>query len=183
MKIAEADILLVAGLRNSGPGHWQRRWLDKISTAQWVEQEKWDKPDREQWVETLARSILMATRPVVLVGHSLGALTIVNTAPRLVDTKVRGALLVCPPDLDEGKDVPKAAKSFKNIPRDPLPFPSLLISTTDDPHCTQERAAEFASCWGSEFHSAGEGGHLNVASGHGPWPEGLMMLTRLMQRI
>ena len=183
MKIAETDILLVPGLGNSTPGHWQRRWLDKMSTAQWVEQKTWDNPKLEPWVETLERAIFMATRPVVLVGHSLGVLTIVNGAQRLTDTKVRGAFLVAPPDVDEHPKALEAIAPFRNIPRAPLPFPSLVITSTDDPYCTQERAAEFASCWGSEFHSAGEGGHLNIDSGHGPWPEGMMMFTRLMQRI
>ncbi len=183
MKIAEADILLVPGLGNSGPDHWQRRWLEKMRTAQWVEQGEWDKPMLEPWVENIEKSILMATRPVVLVGHSLGVIAIVHTAQRLVDTKVRGALLVSPPDLDENEAVPGAALPFANIPRDPLPFPSLLVAGNNDPYCTPERAGDFANAWGSEFHNAGEAGHINTASGHGPWPEGLMMFTRLMQRI
>ena len=45
------------------------------------------------------------------------------------------------------------------------------------------RAADMATAWGSELHFAGEAGHINLASGHGPWPEGLLMFTRLMQRI
>jgi serine hydrolase len=183
MKIAEADILLVPGLGNSGPGHWQRRWLEKMPTAQWVEQEEWDEPLFEPWIETLQRAIQMATRPVVLVGHSLGATVIVHSAQRLKDTKVKGAFLVCPPDLDENTDVQPAALPFANVPRDPLPFPSLLIASQNDVFCSIERAGDLANAWGSEFHDAGEVGHLNLASGHGPWPEGLMMFTRLMQRL
>ncbi len=183
MKIADTDILIVPGLGNSGPGHWQRRWLDKMATAQWVEQDDWDKPRKEDWVESLTRAIMMATRPVVLVGHSLGVATIIHTSARLTDTKVRGAFLAAPPDLDENPNAPKAAKDVSNVPRDPLNFPSLLIASENDPVCTLARAADMANCWGSEFHSAGDAGHLNSASGHGPWPEGLMMFTRLMQRL
>jgi predicted alpha/beta hydrolase family esterase len=40
-----------------------------------------------------------------------------------------------------------------------------------------------ATAWGSELHFAGDAGHINTASGHGPWPEGLLMFTRLMQRL
>ena len=98
-------------------------------------------------------------------------------------TKVRGAFLVSAPDLELNPDVPPEARVFAPVPRDPLPFPSMLIASSDDPFCSVERAAEFATCWGSDFHLAGPAGHINVASGHGPWPEGLMMFTRLMQRL
>ena len=96
---------------------------------------------------------------------------------------MRGAFLVAVPDLDENLDVPKAALPFANLPRDPLPFPSLLIGSRNDPYCSFERAGDLANQWGSEFHDGGEIGHINTASGHGPWPEGLMMFTRLMQRL
>ncbi len=183
MKIADTDILLIPGLGNSINGHWQQRWLDKMRTAQCVEQDNWDTPEREKWVSNIQRAIMLATRPVVLVGHSLGVLAIVHAAQEFSDTKVRGAFLVAPPDVDENKAVPKPTLPFANVPNAPLPFPSILVASDNDPYCTLERAGDLANAWGSEFHAAKEAGHINVESGHGPWPEGLMMFTRLMQRI
>jgi predicted alpha/beta hydrolase family esterase len=183
MKISEADILIVPDAGNAGPGHWQHRWAERMNNAQWVEQEQWDKPQFDAWMDSLERTILLATRPVVLVGHSLGAVTIVHMAQKLSDTKVKGAFLVAPLDVDENRKISKKHKAFTNVPRDPLPFPSLMVASSDDDYCTIERAADLASAWGSEFHNAGNAGHINLASGHGPWPEGLMMFTRLMQRI
>jgi len=183
MKIADADILVLPGLGNAGPGHWQRRWGERFSTARFVEQDEWEKPELGRWVYEIERAIMLATRPVVLIAHSLAVPAVVHTAQRLTDTKVRGAFLVSAPDLELNPNVPPATAPFRNVPRDPLPFPSMLIASTSDPFCTVERAAEFASCWGSDFHLAGDAGHINVASGHGPWPEGLMMFTRLMQRL
>ena len=183
MKIAEADILIIPGLGNAAPGHWQRSWQKKMANAQWVEQDEWDTPMLDPWVESIERAIMLATRPVVLVAHSLGVAAVVHTAQRLKGTKVRGAFLVCPPDLDENADVPAEALPFANMPRDPLPFPSLLIASSNDVFCTVERAADLANAWGSDFHLAGEVGHINLDSDHGPWPEGLMMFTRLMQRL
>jgi hypothetical protein len=183
MKLADADILILPGLGNSGPGHWQRRWGERFSTASFVEQADWERPDAAHWVGQIERAIMMATRPVVLVAHSLGVPAAVHAAQRLKDTKVRGGFFVCAPDLELSAAVPAAARAFAPIPRDPLPFPSMLIASNDDPFCSVERAAEFATCWGSDFHLAGDAGHINVASGHGPWPEGLMMFTRLMQRV
>lgn len=183
MKTADADILIVPGLGHSGPGHWQHRWVEKIRNAHFVEQDEWDEPAIDDWVSTLEREIMMATRPVVLVGHSLGVSAIVATSARLADTKVKAAFLVAPPDVDENPDVPGATAPFKDLPRDPLKFPSMLVASANDPYCSVERAAEFASCWGSDFHIAGDAGHINAESGHGPWPEGLLMFTRLMSRI
>jgi predicted alpha/beta hydrolase family esterase len=183
MRIADADILIIPGLGNSSPGHWQRRWGDRFSTARFVEQEEWDHPALAPWVDTIEREIMLSTRPVVLVAHSLAVSAVVHTAARLKDNKVRGAFLVSAPDLELNPNAPAEARPFLGVPRDPLPFPSMLIASTSDPFSTVERAAEFASCWGSDFHLAGDAGHINLASGHGPWPEGLVMFTRLMQRL
>jgi predicted alpha/beta hydrolase family esterase len=183
MRVSEADILIVPGLGNSGPDHWQHRWGMRFSTAQFIEQAEWDEPQLEPWVSTIERAILMATRPVVLIAHSLGVSATVHAAARLTDTKVRGAFLVSAPDLELNAQVPPETRPFAPVPRDPLPFPSMLVASRNDPFCTIERAAEFATCWGSDFHVAGDAGHINTSSGHGPWPEGLLMFTRLMQRL
>lgn len=182
MKLAEVDILVLPGLGNSGPDHWQRRWAGRIGTARIVEQADWEKPRLEDWTGAILRQILLATRPVVLVAHSLGVSAAVHAAQSLKDTKVRGAFLVAPPD-HEGEMIPVEARGFGRVPRDPLPFPSLLVASTNDPLCSVERAVDLATAWGSDLHFANDAGHINVASGHGPWPEGLVMFTRLMQRI
>lgn len=183
MKISDIDILIIPGLGNSGPDHWQSRWIAKMANARRVEQQDWDTPDRKAWVLQLYNDILMATRPVVLVGHSLGVHTIVHTAPMLVDTKVRGAFLVSAPDLDTAtRSYPEIA-SFAPASSDPLPFPSFLIGSANDALCDLSRAEAFALDWGSQFHNAGEAGHINAESGHGPWPEGMLMFARFLQRL
>ena len=183
MKIAEIDILIVPGLDNSGPGHWQSRWVDKMPTARRVEQDDWSSPEATAWTDRLHEAILYATRPVVLVGHSLGVHAIVRVAERLVDTKVKGAFLVTAPDLDAiVADYPQVG-SFRPVPTNPLPFPSFLVASQSDPLCTAERAQHFALDWGSELHLAGDAGHINAESGHGPWPEGMMMFARFLKRL
>lgn len=183
MRISEADILILPGLGDSGPGHWQRRWGERLANARFVEQDEWDEPQLEDWVAAIHREIMMATRPVVIIAHSLAVIALAHTAQRLVDTKVRGAFLVSAPDVELNRAVPSETAPFAPVPRDPLPFPSMLVASASDPYCSLERAAEFAACWGSDFHVAGDAGHINLQSGHGPWPEGLLMFTRLMQRL
>lgn len=182
MRISDADILILPGLGNSGPGHWQRRWAERFSTGRVVEQDEWDNPDVRDWTATIVEAVEAAEKPVVLIAHSLAVSALVHAAARLPKGKVKGAFLVSPPD-HEGTAVPREALSFANVPLDPLPFPSLLVVSSNDALVSPERAADMATAWGSELHFAGEAGHINVASGHGPWPEGLLMFTRLMQRI
>lgn len=182
MRIAEVDIRIVPGLGDSAPEHWQRRWAGRFSTGAVIEQDEWHRPDRERWVQTIVAEVAAAQKPVVLIAHSLGVSALVHAAPYLPEGKVIGALLVSPPD-HESDALPKAARAFDDVPRDPLPFPSLLVASSDDPLVSVDRAADLANAWGSELHIAQNAGHINVASGHGPWPEGLMLFTRLMQRI
>jgi hypothetical protein len=182
MRIADVDILILPGLGNSGPEHWQRRWAERFSTGRVVEQDEWDEPDLRDWTAAIVEAVELAERPVVLVAHSLAVSALVHAAPLFPKGKVLGALLVSPPD-HESDALPAETRSFAEVPRDPLPFPSLLVASNTDPYVTADRAADMAAAWGSELHFAGDAGHINLASGHGPWPEGLLMFTRLMQRL
>ena len=183
MKIADADVLILPGLGGAQAGDWQTRWAERIKNAAIVEQADWHEPDLDDWADTICQAVELAERPVVIVAHSFAILAVAHAAPRLAETKVRVAFLVAPPDVELNTNVPEAAHVFRPIPRDPLPFPSLLVASNNDEYCTIDRAVEFANCWGSDFHQAGDAGRLDLASGHGPWPEGMLMFTRLMQRI
>ncbi|WDQ98928.1 alpha/beta hydrolase [Devosia sp. J2-20] len=182
MKLADCDILILPGLGNVADGHWQLRWAERMGTAAIVEQADWDEPDLDDWVATIDQACRLTARPVVLVAHSLAVIAVAQAGTRLPDN-VRGAFLVAPPDIDLSSAAPEAMHAFRPIQRDPLPFPSMLVTSNNDPLCTVDRAVEFATCWGSDFHQAGDAGHINLDSGHGPWPEGLLMFTRLMQRL
>jgi predicted alpha/beta hydrolase family esterase len=154
-----------------------------MNTARIIEQDDWNAPLLTDWVDRIHQEIMLATRPVVQIGHSLACSAIVHTAQlRLKDTKVRGAFLVSPPDL-ERDDMPEEIHAFRNVPTDPLPFPSMVVGSISDPYGSYERLQGFAADWGSAFQSAGDAGHINVASGHGPWPEGLLMFAELMKRL
>ena len=82
----------------------------------------------------------------------------VEAVPLLPAGVVRGALLVSLPDVEENPDVPAAARAFAPVPRDPLPFPSLLVASRTDPYCAYDRADDFAHAWGSLTVDAGESG-------------------------
>ena len=76
--------------------------------------------------------------------------------------------------MDNGS-APRVPLDFGPIPRDPLPFPSILIASCTDPYCAYDKAEDIAYSWGSAIVDAGILGHVNTESGHGPWPEGCLM--------
>jgi hypothetical protein len=55
------------------------------------------------------------------------------------------------------------------VPRERLPFPSIVAASHDDPLGRFERIAQLARDWGSKLVDLGFVGHLNPASGYGRW--------------
>ncbi len=183
MKIADIDILIIPGLSNSGPDHWQSRWERKIRNARRVEQADWETPMIGDWVGNIVQAVARASRPVILVAHSLGVSATAHAATKLPAGIVAGALLVAAPDLTQSNIWPARHGGFDPVPLGQLPFRSCLVASTNDPYCALERAREFATAWGSAFIEAGEVGHVNSDSGHGPWPEGLMRLGWFLKQL
>jgi uncharacterized protein len=183
MKTSDCDILIVPGYENSGADHWQSRWERQLSTARRIEQESWDAPVKDTWIARIVHEVGRAAKPVVLVGHSLGVVAIAHAAPHLGPGKVKGAFLVGLPDVERPDFVPAIDRSFAPIPRDPLPFPSVLVASRTDPHCDYAKAEDVAYSWGAAIVDAGDAGHINTDSGHGPWPEGLMRFAGFLKRL
>ncbi|MBV2142852.1 alpha/beta hydrolase [Falsochrobactrum sp. TDYN1] len=182
MKVKDADILIIPGYTNSGPDHWQSRWESRLSTARRVQQAEWTKPVKEDWVEQLVRAAIEATKPIVLVAHSLGVATAIHAIPQ-IQHKVAGAFFVTPPDVSNEKIRPKHLMTFGPYPRDPLPFPAITVVSRNDPFSSFEAAEGVVKDWGALLIDAGESGHINAESGHGPWPEGSMVFAQFMAQL
>lgn len=182
MKSRDADILIVPGYKGSGPEHWQTRWERNLPSARRVAMGDWSKPVFEDWQANLIAAVRATQRPVVLVGHSIGASVITRAADKFGD-RVAGAFLVAPPDVENEAIRPRHLLTFGPFRRDPLPFPSVTVASRDDPFCAWDKADEMAASWGSLLIDAGQSGHLNHESGHGPWPEGLMVFAKFLGRL
>jgi predicted alpha/beta hydrolase family esterase len=182
MKTSDAEILFLPGYKGSGPDHWQSRWEAKLSTARRVHLGDWHKPVFEDWRDNLVNAVAQSQKPVILVGHSIGAQIAVQTAD-LLDGKVAGAFLVAPPEVENPSIRPRHLLTFGPARRDPLPYPSVTIASRNDSFCRYEKAEEMAADWGSLLMDAGYSGHINHESGHGPWPEGLMVFAKFLSRI
>ena len=181
MRSSDFDILIVPGLGGSGPDHWQSRWEAKLSTAKRVEQDDWLNPRLESWTARIVSAVTAADRPVLLIAHSLGVTAVVHAAPMMPRGMVRGAFLVAPPA--DSVLIEAAGPGFRPLPREPLPFPSLLVASRNDLYAPYDESEELSYAWGSRLLDAGEAGHINVDSGHGPWPEGLMSLAGFIKQL
>lgn len=176
--IQASDVLLLPGWQNSGPGHWQTLWEQQHGFVR-VEQHDWMRPLRGDWNARLEEVLLAQSAPVVLVAHSLGCALVAAWAAHSRNTgRVRGALLVAPPEL-ERDDLRGMLPGWAPMARQRLPFASVLVASSDDPYGSLAHAQGLAQAWGSRFVDAGPRGHLNAESGLGDWPEGLAWLQSL----
>jgi predicted alpha/beta hydrolase family esterase len=174
-------ILLLPGWLDSGPTHWQSRW-EALHRDQRVQQDDWQWPKRGDWMARLDEVLLESEQPAVLVAHSLGCQLVAAWAAHSAHTaRVRAALLVAVPDT-ERDDMPPNLFNWRPIPRQRMPFASLVVISSDDPYGSPERIAQLASDWGSASFSIGERGHINGDSGLGDWTQGRALLHELLRR-
>jgi hypothetical protein len=191
MKTTDVEILIIPGWSSSSEDHWQSRWERNLRTARRIEQDDWIRPKRDKWTERILLAIAEARLPPVLVAHSLGVAAVVHAAKRIPQGLVAAAFLVAPADVESadkwpitlGETFDLDGSGFAPLPQVPLPFPSTLVASASDPYCTLERAKVLAEAWGSKLVEVGDAGHINTASGHGPWPDGLLYFGGLLRRI
>jgi len=174
-------VLVLPGLGNSGPDHWQSQWENHDPSFTRVLQEDWDTPHCPDWVEQLDRSIGQRQEPVVLAAHSSACALVAHWAGSAQASRlnlVRGALLVAPSDPDN-PNYPLGPTGFDPVPMQALPFPSIVVASSDDRYVEPGRARQYAQSWGSRFVLLHDAGHINASSGFGPWPEGRALLEGL----
>jgi predicted alpha/beta hydrolase family esterase len=172
--------VVVPGLGNSGPQHWQSHWQARRPTSRRVEQADWDRPVLSDWMASLDASVRGAGGRVALAAHSLACALVAHWAAGHDARQVVAALLVSPSDVDSPAHTPDEVRCFAPMPLARLPFPALVVASDDDPYVDPARARAFAAAWGAGFASVGRAGHINAASGFGAWPEGEVLLARLL---
>ncbi|MGE0627739.1 MAG: RBBP9/YdeN family alpha/beta hydrolase [Hyphomicrobiaceae bacterium] len=191
MRTADVDILIVPGWAGSDDDHWQSRWERNLKTARRVAQGDWLEPDRPSWVERIVEEVGRSERPAMLVAHGLGVAAVLHAAQELDPARVAGTFLVGPMDLDaiadwpdeQGRNWRRVAGSFLPMPMAPLPFPARMIASSEDPYCSSERAEALGAAWGAQVSILAKAGHIDTASGHGPWPEGLLTFGQFLQTL
>jgi uncharacterized protein len=173
--------LIIPGLNGSNDGHWQRFWAREDPTSRIVGQDSWTHPREADWLANLETEIEKAG-DVYLVAHSLGCLLAARLAGRPAARNVRAALLVAPCDLNATERLHPGVVEFREMPVEPLPFPSLVVGSLNDPYMPLEQLTMCGRLWRSEIRVLGLAGHINIASGYGRWAGGYALLDGLKGR-
>ncbi|WP_422769750.1 RBBP9/YdeN family alpha/beta hydrolase [Plantactinospora sp. WMMC1484] len=183
-------ILLVPGRGRPKPEHWLRRWADANPHYRWAPYPPAPPFTLAERIAALhdavtgGREVAM-TEPAVLVAHSAGCLSVAAWAADQTGATalVRAALLVTPPYIDprlpSEPDGHPDDGVYGPVPRARLPFRSILVASRTDPYTTFAQFEEYAADWGAELFDAGDAGHIETASGYGPWPAGERLLAIL----
>ncbi len=168
--------LIVPGLDGSPAPHWQHWWAATDPMALMVDLSDPARPLAAVWEVELA-SVILHHPDCVLVGHSLGAVLIARLLVKWPQLRVRAALLVAPAET-AGHD---RIGDFGPIPELPFHVPAKLVASRNDPWMSFGRAARLAGAWNADLVDQGLAGHINVASGFGPWPGGMQHRDDLLR--
>lgn len=188
-------VLIIPGLHDSGPAHWQTWLQTQYKGAVRVVQPHWDRPDLPSWSAQIARTMAKAeagsktATQWVAVAHSFGCLALADhlqrqrSARRAAQSgeaqafsRIETALLVAPAD-------PVKFDLVDRLPTQGLGIPSTLVGSENDPWMPLPRAREWAGHWGSGFLNLGEAGHINAESGFGPWPLARYKVDQMIRHL
>ena len=190
--MSEPTVLFVPGLRDHVDAHWQtllafdlRARGRKVFMVPPMGRVDLDCGARVAAIEREAQAI---DGPLVLVAHSGGCVMVAHWA-RQTKRPVRGALLATPPDFEQ--PMPEGYPSIEAlrdsgwlpVPREPLPFASVVAASRDDPLGRFERIEQLARDWDSRLVDLGQVGHLNPASGFGTWPRAEEFIDELSTHV
>ncbi|WP_158591138.1 RBBP9/YdeN family alpha/beta hydrolase [Kocuria tytonis] len=179
-------IVMSPGYTGSEPGHWQSVLEASRPDVVRVQQRSWEHVDRQEWIAGVQRALdtIPADERIIMVGHSCGSVALAQWAhehPR--DERVAAFVLVTPADVDRPDRRPEIAEQ-RPLPHGPLPYPTHLVTSDDDPFLSPSRAEELAGDWAVDRHTVvSRGGHLATDDGRGRWPWMEDLVDSLVQRV
>ena len=157
-------LLIIPGLADSGPAHWQTWLQSQQPGALRVRQRDWLTPDLDRWAARIASTLeFVGAGPWVAAAHSFGCLALVRHLALNPHSPLVGALLVAPADPDR-------FGIAGLLPIRPLPIPATLVYSETDPWLAASSARRWAARWGSSAVNLGAAGHINAEAGFGPLP-------------
>ena len=142
---ASATLLLVPGLREEAPGHWQAILAGRCPGAVSLPALGRRNIDLAARLAQIEAAVQAIQGPVVVVAHSGGAIATAHWAQR-TRAAIHGALLATPPLFAGplGPGFPELAEFERHgwapIPRAPLPFRCVVAASRNDPLGSYESA-------------------------------------------
>ena len=156
------SVLVLPGLGNSGPQHWQTLWELRHPDWQRVNLGNWDNPACDDWVRALDVAVQACSSPPVLVAHSLACLLVAHWA-HCSTFAPKCVFLVAVPD-PQSASFPITARGFVPVPMAPFAFRSLVVASANDSFGSLAHAKHCAIAWGSSFEiSARQGTSMPTA--------------------
>ena len=174
------DYVIQPGWKGSEPEHWQSHWAQQLKAYR-VENHDWVDPTPAAWLHQLDQTLRQAYKPVIIIAHSLGCVTVAHYLKHHPSEKLAGVFLVAPADV-ERQHAPECLARFAPVPTLHFPCPVTVIASDNDPFCVPQRAQFIAQQWGATLTWLPHAGHINVASGHTEWAEGLALLEQFALR-
>lgn len=170
-------LLIVPGLHDSGPAHWQT-WLQGLYRHSLrVQQRDWQSPDLDRWSARIRSTLERADPgPWIAVAHSFGCLALAHHLATQAGSPIKAALLVAPAEPDR-------FGLAEHLPRHHLPVLSTVVASQTDPWMSAASAQRWASHWGSHWINLGDAGHINAEAGFGPLPLARRWVMAVAQRL
>ena len=168
--------IIVPGVGGSEYDHWQS-WLQRqLMSCTRVEQQNWNLPILDLWVENFVNTVAKINQPLQIVAHSFGCLTTLAALDHHPELKsrVKNLVLVAPANPSRFAKTGFAQQDqnhylayFQQLTID---VPTTLLISENDPWLNFNDATALAKAWNIDAINMGKVGHINVASGFGPFP-------------
>ncbi|WP_374663688.1 RBBP9/YdeN family alpha/beta hydrolase [Acinetobacter sp.] len=169
--------VIVPGVGGSEYHHWQS-WLQRqLMSCSRVQQQNWHQPVLKEWIAQFVKTVAPIQDDIQIVAHSFGCLTTVAALaqhPEL-NQKVKNLILAAPANPARFGDA-GFSRDSQNDYADyfhqlKISVPATMLISENDPWLAFEDAKQLADAWKLYPVNLGSVGHINVASGFGPFPE------------
>lgn len=169
--------VIVPGVGGSEAQHWQSWLQQQLVSSSRVQQKYWDRPVLSEWVSQFVKTVAEIKAPIQIVAHSFGCLTSVAALaehPEL-KAKVKNLVLVAPANPARFGESGFARHSLTDYKQYfyqlNIDVAATLLISENDPWLNYVDALQLAQAWQLTPINLGPVGHVNVASGYGPFPE------------
>ena len=183
--------VIVPGVGGSEYAHWQS-WLQRqLMSCSRVQQSDWNSPILQNWVTEFVKTVAPIQDDIQIVAHSFGCLITVAALAQYpeLQTKIKNVVLVAPANparFGESGFARHSLTDYKQYFHQlSIDVPTTLLISENDPWLGYVDALQLAQAWKLTPINLGQVGHINVASGFGPFPEILnyMLPEKKMQPV
>lgn len=179
MKATEVNILIIPDFFFKESNEiWHERWEKKLSTAKTIssQKHKLTKENFNQWVEEIEFVIQKISKeknpkPIIFIAHGLGVLASMIAAHE--KRNILGGFFVTP-----------TSENIYNFQYpENLLYQTTIILSENDPESNIFKIKKLSQNWEASLVNARKSGHIDKISGHGPWPEGLLVFIKFLSSL